>query len=160
MTVDVTFYFCAFKRNNTNGTLKNKLWHLQSFWSVLWGCFNRALSINDVTCFIFRPGFGCCALQTLVQILFFNVFCAKRLKRRKGKKFEAKFSKTNFAPARWSMVLFLEKNKFSVEKTMFYKQKAVKDCKSGLLLVKIYICLVRMFRIWWTLFLQNTALKL
>ena len=29
-------------------------------------------------CCIFQPAFGCCALQTLVKICFFNVFHAKR----------------------------------------------------------------------------------
>ena len=29
-------------------------------------------------CCIFRPAFGCCALQTLVKIVIFSIFCAKK----------------------------------------------------------------------------------
>ena len=65
------------------------------------------LFINDVTqighkfvsfpaplldrCCIFRPAFGCCAPQTLVEIVIFSVFSAKKLK--KSKKFASNFCK-------------------------------------------------------------------
>ena len=43
---------------------------------------NFQISIfNYDPCCIFRPAFGCCALQTLVEIVFFSVFAAKNLKK-------------------------------------------------------------------------------
>ena len=33
-------------------------------------------------CCIFRPAFGCCARQTLVEIVIFSVFCAKKCKKK------------------------------------------------------------------------------
>ena len=44
-------------------------------------------------CCIFWPVFGCCTPQTLVEIFIFSIFCAKKLKMQKRKKFAAKFSK-------------------------------------------------------------------
>ena len=45
-------------------------------------------------CCIFWPAFGCCSLQSLVKILFFNIFCARKLKKwKESKKFGAKWSK-------------------------------------------------------------------
>ena len=42
----------------------------------------------------FRPVFGCCELQMLVEICFFNIFCAEKAEKvRKGKQIEVKFSK-------------------------------------------------------------------
>ena len=35
----------------------------------------------NMWCCIFRPAFGCCALQTLVEIVIFSVFAAKNLKK-------------------------------------------------------------------------------
>ena len=35
----------------------------------------------SLSCSIFQPGFGCCALQTLVELVIFCVFCAKKLKK-------------------------------------------------------------------------------
>ena len=41
---------------------------------------HRHLYLNN-TCCIFWPAFGCCALQTLIEIVIFNVFSAKKLKK-------------------------------------------------------------------------------
>ena len=38
-------------------------------------------SYETNNCCIFQPAFGCCALQTLVEICFLNDVCAKKLKR-------------------------------------------------------------------------------
>ena len=46
-------------------------------------------SCKWIACCIFRPALGCWALQTLVEIVIFNVFAAKTLK----KQFAANFSK-------------------------------------------------------------------
>ena len=35
---------------------------------------------TDIRC-IFRPAFGCCALQTLIETVIFSVFYAKKLKK-------------------------------------------------------------------------------
>ena len=49
-------------------------------------------------CWIFRTVFGCCALQMLVKIRFFNVFCAIKLQKGiKSFTFVAKFSKKLFS---------------------------------------------------------------
>ena len=39
------------------------------------------LSFLDTLCCIFLPAFGCCALQTLVEIVIFSVFAANNLKK-------------------------------------------------------------------------------
>ena len=44
-------------------------------------------------CCIFRPPFGCCALQTQVKIVIFSVFNGKKLK---SKKFAENFAKNMF----------------------------------------------------------------
>ena len=46
-----------------------------------------------VVCCIFRLAYGCCALQTLVKIVFFSFFA---LKTQKSKKFAANFYKKQF----------------------------------------------------------------
>ena len=67
-------------------------------------------------CCIFWPVFGCCALQMLVEICFFNKCCClKAEKRKKSKKFAAKFSKKmffvfEFAPERWSRAFLCKKH--------------------------------------------------
>ena len=38
------------------------------------------------SCRIFRPAFGCCTLQTLVEIVIFSVFAAKKLKKQEKEK--------------------------------------------------------------------------
>ena len=63
------------------------------------------------TCCIFRPAFGCCTPQTLVEIVIFSIFCAKNLKKcKKRNKFGEKFGKKTgffqFAPKLWLSVLF------------------------------------------------------
>ena len=56
----------------------------------------KANSIKMACCIIW-PAFGCCAPQTLVEICFFNVFCAKKLKKgKKSKRIDSKFSKNMF----------------------------------------------------------------
>ena len=44
-----------------------------------------------VHCYIFRPAFGCCALQILVEILNFNISNATKLKKENSKKYFNKF---------------------------------------------------------------------
>ena len=75
---------------------------------------------------LFGPVFGCCSLQTLVEICLLIVFQAQKLK---SKKFASKFNKNGFfkfAPKRWSKVFFPEKNTFSVLKTCFQIPKEIK----------------------------------
>ena len=56
--------------------------------------FFKVLLNFDVHCCIFRPVFGCCAPQTLVEIVSIGIFCAKKLKKfQKINKFVAEFSK-------------------------------------------------------------------
>ena len=45
------------------------------------GCQTSLVGIDQ--CCIFRPALGCCALQTLVKIVIFSVFCAKKPKKQK-----------------------------------------------------------------------------
>ena len=44
-------------------------------------------------CCIFQPVFGCCALQIIVEIWVFNIFCAKKLKKEE----KAQKSRQNWA---------------------------------------------------------------
>ena len=53
---------------------------------VLWAQKNKP----DPDCCIFWPAFGCCTLQTVVEICFFMFFCTKSWKK---KKMQAKLSK-------------------------------------------------------------------
>ena len=58
-------------------------------------------------CCIFWPAFGCCALQTLVEMAFFSIYCAKKLK--KARNLQQNYAKhifLKFAPKCWSTVLF------------------------------------------------------
>ena len=49
-----------------------------------WYLARVAYNLGDkVGCCIFWPAFGRCALQTLVRLCFFSIFCAKKLKKRK-----------------------------------------------------------------------------
>ena len=43
--------------------------------------FLKVLLNFDVHCCIFRPVFGCCAPQALVEIVIIGIFCAKKLKK-------------------------------------------------------------------------------
>ena len=47
------------------------------------GCWKIQLlgKVMHLGCCIFRPAFGCCALQTLVEIVIFSIFVAKNLKK-------------------------------------------------------------------------------
>ena len=56
------------------------------FWSLL---MHREIE-EKLYCCIFWPAFGCYAPQTLVEIVVFNVFCAKYLKNHKKYKFGKK----------------------------------------------------------------------
>ena len=70
------------------------------------------------TCCIFLPAFGCCELQTLVEMTIFSVFCAKNLKKHEiCSKFQQKPVFFEFAPERWSTVLFPKKRAFSSKNT-------------------------------------------
>ena len=72
-------------------------------------------------CCIFRPAFGCSALQMLVEIVIFSIFCAKNIK---SKKFAVNFCKKKvffkFAPKRWSTVIFPKNSFFSQKPTFTY----------------------------------------
>ena len=57
--------------------LRLKNW-LKRTW---WGTYRLSSCVCITDCCIFRPAFGCCALQTLVEIVIFNVFAAKNLKK-------------------------------------------------------------------------------
>ena len=60
-------------------------------WSKVKGAFFKGKCSNQCECYIFQPGFGCCTLQTLVKIVIFSIFSAKKLL--KSKKFAANFCK-------------------------------------------------------------------
>ena len=63
----------------------------------------------EVDCCEFQPAFGCCALHTLVEICFVNIFHTKGAEKGQKAKNEAKFSKKlfiKFAPKCWLRVLF------------------------------------------------------
>ena len=64
-----------FSKSNTN-----KVFLILSIVPPQWTCKIQTENNYDVCC-IFRPAFGCCALQTLVEIVFFSVFAAKNLKK-------------------------------------------------------------------------------
>ena len=56
--------------------------------NTLCGCVNNPIHTQIITstmagCCIFRPVFGCGTLQMLVEILIFNVFNDKKLKKEK-----------------------------------------------------------------------------
>ena len=54
--------------------------------------------------------FGCCTLQTLVEIVIFSVFNVKMLKKQEiCSKILQKTCFFKFEPKRWSTVLFLKK---------------------------------------------------
>ena len=58
-----------------------------------WSCFLELVPWTTLikNCCIFQPAFGCCTLQSLVEICFFNGFYAKKQKKgRKSKKIDAK----------------------------------------------------------------------
>ena len=83
---------------------KKKLPSFYQKWKHKWeGLFSFPPSLNPVCC-IFRPAFGCCALQTL------------------DKKFAANFSKKQFfliSSKRWLAILLPKKWAFSSKKQVF-----------------------------------------
>ena len=95
---------------------------------------NRHLS-RKVLCCIFQPAFGCCALETLVEIVIFSIFCAKKAK--KSKKFEAKFCKKH-------VFLGLHQNAggpFSIgEKTYCYNKGSLDNWQLELTFCGISLC--------------------
>ena len=104
-------------------------------------------------CCIFRPAFGCCALQTLVEIVIFSFFSAKKLK--KAINFQQIFAKNmffKFAPERWSTVLF--------------PKNTTQGCKTSYLLFH-YLCIIifqkypkKWKRRFWPAFGYNSIQKL
>ena len=46
-----------------------------------WEWQSIGLAMFIITCCIFRPAFGCCALQTLVEMGIFSIFAAKNHKK-------------------------------------------------------------------------------
>ena len=80
-------------------------------------------------CWMFWPAFGCCTLQMLFQICFFNIYWAKKLKKEeKVKKFLKNFAKKffEFEPERWLRFSFLEKKMLTVVKACFLDTKKCK----------------------------------
>ena len=68
------------------------------------------ISLKELwTCCIFRPVFGCCALQKLVEIVNFSIFNSKKQKKKQEiwSKFLQKSHFFEFAPNRWSTVFYL-----------------------------------------------------
>ena len=63
----------------------------------LWNCL-----ADSTECCIFWPAFGCCALQTLVEIVIFSIFSAKRA--RNLQQIFAKNMFFKFTPKCWSTV--------------------------------------------------------
>ena len=65
-------------------------------------------------CCIFRPAFGCCPLETPVEIVFFSAFAAKNLKKARNLQ-QISIKNTFFciSPKRWLPVLFPKKWAFS-----------------------------------------------
>ena len=63
---------------------------------------------KSVWCFIFRPASWCFALQTLVEIILFNICISDKLKKeQKARNLQQIFAKKvflKFAPKRWSEV--------------------------------------------------------
>ena len=82
---------------------------------VVWNYRVTANNICTIQCCMFWSVFGCCTLQTLVEICFFNIYLYKKLKKgRKSKKIDAKlkFYKNiffKFALECWSKVFFSKK---------------------------------------------------
>ena len=52
------------------------------------------LGVDWVECCIFRPAFGCCAVQSLVKRIIFSIFSAKKLK--KARNLQQIFAKNMF----------------------------------------------------------------
>ena len=68
---------------------------------------------GTVGCCIFLPAFGCCALQTLVNLVIFSIFAAKNFK--KARILQQNSAKNSFfciSPKRWSAVLLPKKLAF------------------------------------------------
>ena len=69
------------------------------------------------SCCIFRLAFGCCPLQTLVEIVIFSIFNGKK-QRKRARNLQKKFANNmffKFAPKRWLTVLFPKKWAFSLK---------------------------------------------
>ena len=66
---------------------------------------------GKLECCIFRPVFGCCPPQTLVEIFIFSTFCAKKLKNAKIIKSAANLAKKLF-------LKFYQNAGFSKNKTL------------------------------------------
>ena len=64
-------------------------------------------------CCIFWPGFGCCALQTLVELVIFSGFFVQK-KQEICSQILPKTHFFKFAPKRWLTVLFPKKLAFSL----------------------------------------------
>ena len=73
--------------------------------SDIWKETTRNNCLMYIWC-IFWPAFGCCAPQTLVEIVIFSVLCSKKLK--KARNLEKIFAKNKifkFAPEPWSTII-------------------------------------------------------
>ena len=69
----------------------------------------KSLNISSAhICCIFRPAFGVRSTQTLVEMVIFSLFAAKKLKKKQEicSKFLQKTVFFKFAPERWLTVLF------------------------------------------------------
>ena len=76
-------------------------------------------------CCIFWPAFGCCALQTLDEIVIFSVFNGKKLKKQEiWSKILRKTRFLKFASKRWSTDILTSVWQFFIGKKWFFKEKA------------------------------------
>ena len=85
--------------------------------------------MRTIECCIFRPAFGCCVLQTLVVIVIFSIFAAKKLKK-------ARILQQISAKNRFELLV---KNVFLEKKAHFFGNKTVDQC-SGANLRKTVFC--------------------
>ena len=72
-------------RDQPQGSVATKLVQLLTFYYGMWiyagKYFIRYATDLTLSCCIFRPAFGCCALQTLVEKVIFSIFSAKNFKK-------------------------------------------------------------------------------
>ena len=90
----------AFLVLNNNATLSftifKSFWSNIGKWSITFFPLDELPQSQGCWCCLFWPVFGCCILQMLVKICFFNFVVQKCWKRKKSKKIDAKFCKKMF----------------------------------------------------------------
>ena len=138
----------------TKNVKKTKMCASNIFWSFFSRSFDGKSCKNSKkvisVCFLFRPAFGCCALQTLVEVLILNVFCAEKLKKckkvRNLQQNSVKNGVLKFAPKSWSSVAYFRDIVFS--KTSYaFKLKKQRSIHSRLLRSFTAMCTHSFWRI-------------